>query len=348
MNRTLSPFAQVAFSIAIKLQHLAHRANFPTRQFARAALKIANPLSGWAGKNRLVVAHLYGHDLVMPAEHPLASTLAAFPQYNRPLALASRAIADVGDASSPLVVIDVGANIGETIAIIEERCPGIGRYLCIEADQNIAELCRLNHKGNDRVQVKQAFIGENEGTAVWLEDDGRANPSTKLAGQAQAPDCDRLVRLDTIAAPFAATFATVSLIKVDTEGYDYSVMRSASGLLRQYKPAIYFEWYPKLLRELGELIWSGFENLESLGYDHFVFFTNMGDYHCAVERPNRLFLDSMAGIAEGDSIMYFDVFASASRKVGNRLVELSISQMHEGKMAQPIKHHQAGPPGLSS
>lgn len=260
----------------------------------------------------------------MPAEHPLASTLAAFPQYNRPLALAGQAIAEVGEANSPLVVIDVGANIGETIAIIEERCPGVGRYLCIEADREIAELCRSNHKANDRVHVEQCFIGEKEGAAVWLKDDGRANPSTKLAAQKEAPNCDRLVRLDTIAGQFAGRFGAASLIKIDTEGYDFSVLRSASGLLCQYKPAIYFEWYPRLLSELGELVWSGFEYLESLGYRYYIFFTNRGDYYCVTERPDRLFIEGMAAIAERDSIGYFDVFASTSRAVSTRLVELSV------------------------
>lgn len=343
MNRIPSAFAQFTFSVAVRLQHLARQANFPSRQLAKAAVKIANPLSRWAGKNHLVSAHLYGHDLLMPAEHPLASTLAAFPQYNRPLALAGQAIAEIADANSPLVVIDVGANIGETIAIIEERCPGIGRYLCIEADQNIAELCRMNHKGNDRVQVKQSFIGENEGDAVWLKDDGRANPSTKLAGQDELPYCDRLVRLDTIAAPFAESIGMISLIKIDTEGYDFSVMRSAPKLLHRYKPALYFEWYPELLRGLEELVWSGFEYLESAGYSHFTFFTNKGDYYCAIEHPSRLFLDSMVGVAERDSIGYFDVFASASGAVNDRLVEISVLQMHAAGTSQAGNNHRSNP-----
>ena len=102
-----------------------------------------------------------------------------FPQYNRPLGLAVEAIALAGPSASALAVIDVGANVGETIAIIEDRFPGLSSYLCVEADPDIARLCALNHRGNDRVQVEQCYIGEDEGAVVQLQDDGRANSSLK-------------------------------------------------------------------------------------------------------------------------------------------------------------------------
>jgi FkbM family methyltransferase len=292
-------------------------------------MRIVAPTLRTLGKNRVVSAHIYGHSLKMPAEHPIAADLAEFPQYNRPLGLAISAIAASSADNSAFAVIDVGANIGETIAIIEQHLPGRCSYLCVEADKGIAELCILNHTGNSRVQVEQCFIGEEEGIPVWLEDDGRANPATKLSAEKQAQDnssSGRLVRLDTIAEPFAAAKGGLTLIKIDTEGYDFSVLRSAPNLLSTYKPTIYFEWFPKLLLGIHEEIWSGFDYLAAFGYRYFVFFTNRGDYYCEVSDPDHLFLRSLASIALSDeSLGYFDVFASAQKVICDTLVENSIA-----------------------
>jgi len=325
MNRSPNTLAQFTFSLSMKLRHLRHEPFLPTRAFASAASKIVLPLSRKLGRGHLVTAKVYGRSLIVPAEHALPPTLAEFPQYNLPLALSARAVADFRRNEKPLAIIDVGANVGDTIAIIEQRCPAISRYLCIEADPNLAYLCRLNYKQNDCVTVVQQFIGEKEGTAVFLEDDGNANPSTKVAGSSdQTSGDDRLVRLDTVATPFAMQLDQVSLIKVDTEGYDFSILRSGQQLLKRFKPSIYFEWFPRLLQGLGEDASDGFEYLASLGYEYFVFFTNRGDYHCTLHHPERFVLDSLAALTcNADSLVYFDVFTSPSRETCERLVELS-------------------------
>lgn len=329
MNRSPSYSAQIAFNVVNQLQYWSKHSGLVVRIFARMTNKVARPISRLLGTHHTVIAHLYGHFLVMPAEHPLAPNLQAFPQYNRPLGLAVSAIATSGAFDSRLAIIDVGANIGDTVAIIEQQQSDICSYLCIEADKDLAELCRLNHKNNSRVQIEQCFIGESEGSFVSLEDDGRANPSTKLAGKVPSGEestYGQLVRLDTIAPSFAEIHGRIDLIKIDTEGYDFSVLRSGPVLLSKYTPSLYFEWFPRLLIGLKEEVWDGFEYLGNLGYRYFVFFTNRGDYYCKISDPDRSLLRSLASvIARGEQIEYFDVFASTSEEICNKLLELCIS-----------------------
>lgn len=331
MSRSPSNLAQYAFDAANKLLYMSVHSSPPVRLLARVANRIVRPLSRSLGSRHVVSAHLYGRFLTVPAEHPLAAILIEFPQYNRPLGLAVEALALSRTDNSALVIIDVGANVGETIAVIEDRNPGLPSYLCIDADQDILQLCALNHTGNSRVQVKHCYIGEDEGAAVSLQDDGRSNPSIKSAADDQSEGnagYRRLVRLDTVAGPFAEAQGRISLIKIDTEGYDFSVLRSAPRLLDKYKPAVYFEWFPKLISDLGEEVWSGFEYLATFGYRHFVFFTGRGDYYCKVSEPDRLFLRSLSSVALGDdSVGYFDVFASTQEVVCNQLVEASIAML---------------------
>jgi FkbM family methyltransferase len=327
MKRTYSYVAQFAFDITNRLQVLSMRSNPLVRIPAKVAGKLFRPFGRFVSKGHLVDARLYGQKLRMPPEHPLALILTQTPQYNRPLALTVTAIAE-STANRPLVVVDIGANIGETVAIIEQRNPGVSRYLCLDADDEIAALCQFNHEGNPAVQTQHSFIGENEGALVRVEDDGRANPSTKLVSGSGSgvPDGHRLRRLDNVAGPFAETYGSLNLIKVDTEGYDFSVLRSGTQLIQRYKPAVYFEWYPALLEGLNENPSDGFDFLAGFGYEHFVFFSSVGDYYAKVSKPDRLLLWSLAKAAsQNPAMLYFDVLASTSEALCNRLVELCVS-----------------------
>jgi FkbM family methyltransferase len=319
MNRSPSIFAQLSFDASNKLQSMHSQPNRAARLFARAAGKLIAPLTRKLGNQHTVTARLYGHELRMPSEHFLPGILRLFPQFNRPLSLTVEAIAL--STSRQLSVVDVGANIGDSVASIECHLPNRCRFLCLEPDGDLAELCELNHAGNNRVEVKRCYVGEDEGAPVCLKDDGRANPSTRLVDNNTK---DRLVRLDTVADLFTQA-GGLDLVKIDTEGYDFSVLRSAPNLLSRYKPTVYFEWFPQLLAALNERILGSFEYLAGFGYRHFVFFTSQGDFYCKISEPDSLFLQSLASITlKNPNMEYFDVCASADEAMTNRLTEISV------------------------
>ena len=329
MKRT-SYLAQTSFNLVQRLHFFSARSNGPVGFLARALNKVAaKPIARRFGENRTVIATAYGRSLQMPAEHLLPTNLKYFPQYNRPLAQAVAVLAEHNPVGG-VAVIDVGANIGDTVAILDQRLPGACWYLCIEPDPDLARLCRSNHIDNPRLQIEHCFIGEQEGLSVRLEDDGRANPSTKVL-TSERRDGEgthgKLRRLDTVAAAFGEERGTIGLIKTDTEGYDFSVLRSGEKLLAKYKPSLYFEWYPRLLHELDQTEWQGFEDLARLGYHHFAFFNELGDFYCKVSHPDRLFLRSLAAVVlRPGPTSYFDVFASTDQSICDRLVELSTSE----------------------
>jgi FkbM family methyltransferase len=275
---------------------------------------------------------VYGQLLSMPSKHPLPSTMAIFPQHNRPLGLAAEVLSHSNTDQELLAAIDVGANIGDTVALIEQHSPDAWTYLCIEPDPVNAEFCVANHAGNARVQIERVFIGEDEGANVWLQDDGRANPSTRrdaLDEVSSESGTGKLVRLDTAAAPFALCHG-IDLIKVDTEGYDFHVLRSGQTLLNKYKPVLFFELFPALLHEASDCVQSGFDYLAQLGYRHFIFFTNQGDLYCTANDPDPVFLKGMESITHRNpSLPYFDVFASTRKDLCDRLVEKNIELVQD-------------------
>ena len=344
MKRTPSPLAQSVFDITSSATRYSHEGGFVASLSARAVKKIGKRVLRKIGANHTVVAQIYGHVLVMPSEHPLVATLAAYPKFNRPLGLAAVAIANASPAGTKHAVIDVGANIGETAALIEQMQPGVFHYLCLEPDPDLAEMCKINHRTSNNVEVIQCFIGENEGSVVQLQDDGRANPSTKLVSDSTVSEnVGCLLRLDTVARPFATSNSGISLVKVDTEGYDFAVLRSGVELLKQYKPAVYFEWFPDALMQVGEDFYSGFDFLQNLGYRFFVFFTSQGNYHCSRIAPDKLFLRGLVSVVGANSpFEYFDVFACESESVFSSLIERSISVSEDNQRRQLFLNRNNG------
>jgi len=330
MNRTYSLPAQVTFDLV----NLTHSLEISRHGFMRVLGRVVRPLAmvlgRHFGKNRLVRATVYGQVLTMPAEHALIPVIIHSPQHNRPLALTVAAIAQ-RMAKRPLAIIDVGANIGETLSVIEQHQPKISSYLCIEPDNDLAEVCRRNcTSGHSKAaaQVMQCFIGEDEGAFVRLEDDGRSNPHTKkLEGiPKDTVGYSRMVRLDTASKAFAEAHGGVDLIKIDTEGYDFSVLRSAANLLAAYKPALYFEWFPQLLIDLQEEVWAGFDYLQQAGYRHFVFFTSQGNFYCKASDVDKPFLLKLAHRTLNYTPReYYDVCASTDEGLREALVALCIT-----------------------
>jgi FkbM family methyltransferase len=254
----------------------------------------------------------------MPAEHTLVPILAEHPNFNRPLALAAEVLMPSG---RPLAVIDVGANIGETVAVIEQANAGRCAYLCIEPEPDLAEMCRRNFADVDRLLVVEQVVGDREDLTVVLEDNGRANPSVRSGAGAKAR---QIHTLDKVAAAFTENHG-VDLIKTDTEGYDFSVLRSAAGLLRQYSPALYFEWYPELLLNSGESPGAIFSFLRGFGYHQWVVFAATGELYFEFADPEPRALDVLARVAQSrKNGAYFDIFGTCNARCCRALADASL------------------------
>lgn len=294
--------------------NVLHRLAFRTERAVPRSLillvhRLLSPL--FVRRGTAVCGHLYGRTLWMPAEHRLIPLLAEWPNLNRPLAAAARVLLP---PDRPLSVIDVGANIGETVAVIEQLNSDRCVYFCVEADPLIAELCRRNHRGS-KVIVRTAAVGDQTDVSVTMVDDGRASPSVRVG---HGHGAQKLARLDDLAADFAEAHG-LDLLKSDTEGCDFAVLRSATKLLERFHPAVFFEWYPALLATLGERP-DDFSFLEELGYRHWVIFTHTGELYCEMSNPPHRMVEVLARVTDG-RLPYFDVFGSVTPESCRALTE---------------------------
>lgn len=160
-------------------------------------------------------------------------------QRERLLALAKR------DAT----VIDVGANIGDTLLSIGQRIGPKGRAIGFEANPETLQKCQANIWLNAMPQVRVEGVGL--GAKIGELGFGRA-----ASGNSGA---DRFMPGGAITVPIITldsyvdeqALERVDLIKIDVEGFEMNVLHGANATLARFRPVLFLELCDANLREQG-------------------------------------------------------------------------------------------------
>jgi FkbM family methyltransferase len=271
----------------------------------------------------------------MQADHHLPATLAANPFWSHPVVDTVAAL-----RLNTVQVVDVGANIGDTVALIEASLPGVCRYLCIEPGGSFHECCRLNTRTNERVTLLKCFVGDTGPSGVVIDHGHAGTGMTRIVKEEVTGTAQRARTLDEV----CAGLRTVDVIKVDTDGFDFKVIRSASGILRKHHPLLFFEWTPSLWEAYGEDSLAIFDFLASFDYSYFAFFADSGFYYASVATPNTSTLASLRTaslVRHGIDNLYFDVLAGPP-EICKRAEDLNIAATKE--FARRVQAwHRLGP-----
>lgn len=166
--------------------------------------------------------------LLVPSEHPLDRYRAAHPLYDRQL---PRIALAVDKAAPGELFIDVGANVGDTVALL--RLAGCSNpILAVEPSARFMSFASRNVARFADVELRQAFVGPG-GTRLALQE-RRGTASSIETAAAPAP------RIPTIALGSLVERAT-ALVKTDTDGLDAKVLASGLAFLRTARPVIWSE-----------------------------------------------------------------------------------------------------------
>ena len=203
----------------------------PARALRRVALETRRALV--AVSDPIVGYDLLGHDLRLRLSHELPLYRSEFPGYSDNL----RRVAAAVYAKRPgTVAVDVGANIGDSVAFL--RTAGYERIVAVEPAPEFASLLRENTRGLYGVVIEEvmlaAAVGELNGELVTREGTGRL-----VRGSATVPT----TTVDIIVGAHV-DLGAVSLIKTDTDGLDLEIIRGAESTLASH-PAVFFEHDPK-------------------------------------------------------------------------------------------------------
>jgi FkbM family methyltransferase len=225
--------------------------------------------------DRLIRYKLGGAEILLPLSHDLPLIRSAFPQYSSNIA---RLCSYIAEKYSDLHLVDIGANVGDTVAIIRElsQCP----ILCVEGDEYYFNLLAENVRRAKFFSIKtvRAFVatytGEIKGQLVSV-----AGTAHFVAGKT---DPVKATKLSHLLNDFPE-FQSPKILKIDTDGFDCSILRSELEWLGERRPAIFFEYDPFFFRGQAYDGTRIFEDLSSVGYTFAIFYDNFGYYLTSVD-----------------------------------------------------------------
>jgi FkbM family methyltransferase len=244
---------------------------------------------------------------------PKGSQLKNFQRYYRRYDFALGPIAaTIAAKYSNFSAIDVGANVGDTAAIIcrERDVP----VLCIEGDAALlpllrANACRIGHQ----IVIEEAFVGA-EGDLVDLASVKGGGLNATLTPAADGTAGRRLPTLAEILERHPR-FRTAKLLKIDTEGYDFRIVEGSLRFLAAAKPVVFFEYDPSFHAPDLRAGITTVQMLLEIGYSGAIVYDNHGNFMLSLSGGDMIerFTDLNAFLASnrrfGAAVHYIDVCA---------------------------------------
>jgi FkbM family methyltransferase len=199
-------------------------------------------------------------------EHVIERLLTSHQYYSRNLARLAKYIERKYTTYS---IIDVGANIGDTAALV--RSAGVNQHIySIEGEPTYFKMLQTNLEQFENVSAFEAFLGEKDETQTIATEVslGTARLSQQSNRQIKVQKLSSLVETNHI--------TNIKLLKTDTDGFDLKILRGSFDLLSRDKPVLFFEYDATYLEEQGEHGTAIFEQLQQLGYNKVMYYDNFG------------------------------------------------------------------------
>lgn len=219
-----------------------------------------------------------------------------------------------------LTLIDVGAFIGDTVAMLRQQAQF--PILCIEGNKKIFHLLEKNISLFSDVECVNTFL----------------NRQSPQAGSRYWQPVESSIGLYDILKKYPR-YARSKMVKVDTDGYDGIILRKASAFLSSVKPILFFEYDPDLLARQGESADSLWAMLNKIGYRLALFYEHTGTYILSANLDQTRLLEELHRWLSGyGGHRYFDVclFAGEDLDLGEtiRLGEMEYFRIRPERMAE--------------
>jgi FkbM family methyltransferase len=248
----------------------------------------------------LISFNLKGNTLLIPLSHRLPNFISEWPLSDAAL---PRLCKFISEELNYLKVIDVGANIGDTVSLVSSKISG--EFLCIEPSKKYFPILRTNTENNDNIIIDNHLIGERCERISGQVKNTNAGTASFLQG---GDNSFEIISLDGLIDNFHKNFINANVIKVDTDGYDYKVLRGAESIIKNSKPALFFEISPGCLIEYAkEDPYSIFPFLVELGYQQFLIYDNNGFMISSFFKTNLEVINGIIDYALNKTTVWLDV-----------------------------------------
>jgi FkbM family methyltransferase len=247
--------------------------------------------------------------LFLNLSHQLPVYYYKYPQYDRALPRICRALKRI---DKRLYVIDIGANIGDTVSLITDVTKG--NFLCVEGDEKYLPTLERNIKqisGDNHIKIERSYCG-NEGKAkafiVRKEGTAKIVKSSQSNIEKNGLRVLKIKSLDKIIEN-NPRFKNANLLKIDTDGFEKDILESGKKFVRGANPLLYFEFTPEVNsqnRQDKNTIWS---LLRGYGYKEALFYDNFGGAVEIINLDNQDKIDELVNKINNKNIYYYDILA---------------------------------------
>lgn len=264
----------------------------------------------YVSRGKVDTQHGY-FSILLPSDHML-------PTYHRKHLKYDRFLPHlVKHLSKDSIVVDVGANCGDTLASMIE-VNQFSTYICIEPDEVFfsylnSNIVKIKESIPDaRIYTVKSMVGQNISNASLEGKNG-----SKHAVISENNEGLISKSLDLILSEFDT--ANICLVKSDVDGFDYDVIDSGRTLFATRHPVLFFECqydfdYQKKGFE-ASINW-----LKSIGYSDWTMFDNFGAVVLRTKNVEHVFQLLQYVWAQNQkqstrTIFYFDILVASDSDV---------------------------------
>jgi len=179
------------------------------------------------------------------------------------------------------VIIDVGASIGDTYALLRSNSVS-NPLLLIEGGAKALSYLSFNTRHDTRVTIYPSLVGP-DCSFTYSESSSSGITSVNLS----IDSSNQLVSLDDALTQLDLSCNRIELLKVDTDGFDTQVLRSAEKLLSNQKPIVFIEAQLYHWRN-NDSIATSLQYLSNLGYLSALCWDNGGRFLCPIGTTDGL------------------------------------------------------------
>lgn len=245
--------------------------------------------------------------IIVPLSHNIPMYKKNYDNYDKAIAVLAKMVLH---HEGKLNFVDVGANVGDTIinvGIFDEA-----KYLLVEGNPLFYNLIEENLNLNDEninYVLEKSFISDDEDNHFKINN--RMSSASLTPTDVETEDTFK--SLDRVIREYSFE---PNIVKSDTDGFDFKVLRSGRETFEKYKPYIFFEWVPLWLERNHENPMSIWNYLNSLGYEKAIAFDNYGNPISLIDTNDgdnlRLFMNYTKN--RNKRIYYFDFLLFNSSK----------------------------------
>jgi len=268
--------------------------------------------------------------IVIPSSLNLPRNQRKYPLYDRFLPVLSSHLTSG-------TVIDVGANVGDTLFAMLQNCSN--SFVCIEAsefffkylEKNVAKIIPSDTR---QIRLVKELVGSGNFLGTLEHSEG-STATIKVQTQSgnissQHTPLDKIV----------SEHSNVVLIKSDVDGYDFDVIRSSEKILTQSEPVLFWE------NEISDdFQYEGYTTLydflEEKGYYYIYVFDNFGNL--LVENSDyktmkniNAYLYNIEKQYATRTFFYTDIIASTEKR--KSIVEKAIEDYKSNCIRKTVKN----------